>query len=199
MKKIAIYAAALTFSMAPAAALTAQAQTAAAAPAAVNLDVGTMVFDSAGAEIGKVVSNDGTHAVIAFGDAQIAMPVTSFGTTDAGTALGLTVDQLAAGIAQQKAAAEAALNESLQPGATVHALNGSATLGTIKTVEADAVVLTTAEGDVRLPKSAFFQAAHGLSTSFTADQFKAALAEMAANNDAAPQAEAAADQAAAAE
>lgn len=149
----------------------------AAAPAGVTLNTGTTVYDSAGAVIGTVASNDGTNSVINMGDQQIALPNASFGTGEKGPAIGVTLEQLTAGIAQQKAAAQAAVTAALVPGASVKSLNGTAEVGTVKSADADGVILTTTEGDVRLPSNSFFIAAHGLSSSFTAEQFAAAIAQ----------------------
>lgn len=149
----------------------------AAASAGVTLTTGTTVYDSAGAVIGTVASNDGTNSVINMGDQQIALPNASFGAGEKGPAIGVTVEQLTAGVAQQKAAAQAAVTAALVPGATVKSLNGAADVGTVKSADAEAVVLTTTEGDVRLPANSFFIAAHGLSSSFTAEQFAAAIAQ----------------------
>ena len=62
--------------------------------------------------------------------------------------------------------------------------------GILKAVEPDpafnwkGVVVATAQGDVRLPRRAFFVAAQGLTTSFTAEQFAAAIAEATSGSDA---------------
>jgi hypothetical protein len=149
----------------------------AAAPAGVTLNTGTTVYDSAGAVIGTVSSNDGTNSVINMGDQQIALPNASFGAGEKGPAIGVTLEQLTAGIAQQKATAQAAVTAALVPGASVKSLNGTAEVGTVKSADADGVILTTTEGDVRLPSNSFFIAAHGLSSSFTAEQFAAAIAQ----------------------
>lgn len=149
----------------------------AAAPAGVTLNTGTTVYDSAGAVIGTVASNDGTNSVINMGDQQIALPNASFGAGEKGPAIGVTLEQLTAGIAQQKAAAQAAVTAALVPGASVKSLNGTAEVGTVKSADTDGVILTTTEGDVRLPSNSFFIAAHGLSSSFTAEQFAAAIAQ----------------------
>ncbi len=156
---------------------TAAAQDA-AAPAGVTLTNGTTVYDSAGAVIGTVASNDGTNSVISMdGDQQVALPNASFGAGAKGPTIGATLEQLKAGIEQQKAAAQAAVTAALVAGAPVKSLNGTAELGTVKSADADGVVLTTAKGDVRLPTNSFFIAAHGLSSSFTAEQFASAIAQ----------------------
>lgn len=147
----------------------------AAAPS-VKLEVGTTVYDSEGAAIGPVTNNDGTNVVIKMGESQIALPIRSFGSTEKGAALGITSAQLAAGIEQQKAAAAAALTAALQPGTEVRSVKGTAIVGKVKLVEPAGVVLATSQGDVRLPANAFFMSAQGLATSFTADEFAAAIA-----------------------
>lgn len=166
-----------TLSLALAATTTAPALAQGTAAAAVKLDAGTIVYDSEGKEIGPVSSNDGTNVVIALGDKQVALPIASFGKTDKGPALGITVAELTAGIEQQAAASAAALDGALTAGADIRSAKGKAIVGKVKSASADAVVVTTAQGDFSLPRTAFFMSADGLATSFTAEQFAAAVAE----------------------
>ncbi len=180
MRKFASLMTSLSLGLAAAAGAPALAQQAPAATAAVKLEVGTTVYDSEGAEIGKVTTNDGTNVVVMLGDKQVGLPITSFGQGEKGPALGITVAQLLAGIEQQAAAAGAALDAALQPGADVRSAGGTTVVGKVKLVDADGVGVTTAQGDVRLPKSAFFMSPQGLATSFTAEQFAAAIAEATA-------------------
>lgn len=170
----------------------------AAAPAGPTLTPGTTVYDSEGQTIGPIASSDGATVVVTVGDKPAALPASAFMQTDKGTAITLTLAQLTAALDQQAAAADAQLTAALQPGADIKGVNGGSVVGKVKTADAQGVVVTTAQGDVRLPRNAFFVAAHGLSTSFSAEQFAAAVAEAtapdaAAADDAAADAEPAAD------
>lgn len=190
MRKFTGIMTSLSLGFAAAAGAPALAQQAPAAAAAVKLDVGTTVYDSEGAEIGKVTANDGANVVVMLGDKQVGLPITSFGQGEKGPALGITVAQLSAGIEQQAAAAGAALDAALVPGADIRSAQGTVVVGKVKSNDAEGVAVATAQGDVSLPKSAFFMSPQGLATSFTAEQFAAAVAEATAG---APAAEAVAD------
>lgn len=200
MRKYAGLFTSLTLGMALVAGAPALAQQApAAASASVNLAPGTIVYDSEGAEIGPIASNEGGNIVVTVSGKPAALPANAFMQTDKGTAITLTLAQLTAALEQQNAALDAQLTAALQPGADVRSVKGSAVLGKIKSSDPEGVVVATAQGDVRLPRKAFFVSAQGLSTSFTAEQFAAAIAEAGAGSSAQPGAVADADAAADAE
>lgn len=192
MRKYAAFLTSLALGTAMAAGAPAFAQAPAAAPAGPTLTVGTTVYDSEGQTIGPIASSDGATVVVTVGDKPAALPASAFMQTDKGTAITLTLAQLTAALDQQAAAADAQLTAALQPGADIKGVNGGSVVGKVKTADAEGVVVTTAQGDVRLPRKAFFVAAHGLSTSFSAEQFAAAVAE-AKTPDAAATDDAAAD------
>ena len=187
MRKLAGFVATLSLTMAAAAAAPALAQDAAAA--AVDLSVGTKVFDSEGTELGTVTSVQGPNVVVDLGDSkQIALPSASFGMLEKGPTIGATKAQVVAAVDQAAAANEAKLTAALVPGADVRSANGTAVLGKVKLAATDGVVLTTPTGEVKLPRNAFFMGQAGLQTSFTAEQFAAAMQEVntaAAADDAA--------------
>lgn len=161
----------------------------AAAPAAPALTAGTKVFDSTGAELGTVTKVDGENVVVDLGAGkQVTLPASGFGALEKGPTIGATKADVVAAVDQAAAGAGAQLEAALQPGADVKAAGGAAVVGKVKLAEADGVVLTTPTGDVKLPRNAFFVGADGLATSFTAEQFAAAIAQAAP----APQTEAAA-------
>lgn len=199
MRKYAGLFTSLTLGMALAAGAPAQAQQAPAAASTVNLAPGTMVYDSEGKEIGPIASAEGGNVVVTIGDKPAALPANAFMQTEKGTAITLTLAQLTAALAQQDAALDAQLTTALQPGADIHGVNGNSVIGKVKSSDAEGVVVATAQGDVRLPRKAFFVSAQGLSTSFTAEQFAAAVAEAGAGSSATSSAVADADAAADAE
>ena len=198
MRKYAGIFTSLTLGMALAAGAPALAQQApaAAAPAGVNLAPGTTVYDSEGQPIGPIASVEGGNVVVTVGDKPAALPATSFMQTDKGPAITLTLAQLNAALEQQNAALDAQLTAALQPGADIKGVNGNSVVGKVKSSDPEGVVVATAQGDVRLPRKAFFVSAQGLATSFTADQFAAAIAEAGAGSSAQPGAVADADAAA---
>lgn len=187
MRKLAGFVATLSLTLAAAAGAPALAQDAAAATT--NLSVGTKVFDSEGTELGTVTMVQGANVVVDLGDSkQVTLPSASFGMLDQGPTIGATKAQVVAAVDQAAAAGEAQLAAALQPGADVHSAKGTAVLGKVKLADAEGAVLTTPTGEVKLPRSAFFVGQAGLQTSFTAEQFAAAMKEVnsaAAADDAA--------------
>ncbi|WP_338425276.1 hypothetical protein [Sphingopyxis kveilinensis] len=187
MRKFAGFVATLSLTMAAVAAAPAVAQD--AASAAVNLSVGTKVFDSEGVELGSVTTVQGANVIVDLGyGKQVTLPSASFGMLEKGPTIGATKAQVMAAVDQAAAAGEAQLTAALQPGADVRSANGTAVLGKVKLADAEGVVLTTPSGEVKLPRNAFFMGQAGLQTSFTAEQFAAAMKEVntaAAADDAA--------------
>ena len=188
MRKLAGFVATLSLGVAAVVATPALAQDA-AATATADLSVGTKVFDSEGAELGTIASAQGANVVVDLGAGkQVTLPANSFGKLEQGPTIGATKAQVLAAVDQAAAGNEAKLTAALQPGAEVRGVNGNSVLGKVKLVAADGVVLTSPTGDVKLPRSAFFIGQAGLATSFSAEQFAAAMQEVntaAAADDAA--------------
>lgn len=151
----------------------------AAATAEAKLAVGTKVFDSEKAELGTITSVQGPNVVVDLGAGkQVTLPGNAFGMLEQGPTIGATKAQVLAAVDQAAAANEAKLNAALVVGADVLSAQGAAVIGQVKLVEADGAVLTTPQGDIKLPRHALFvNAQDALATSFTADQFKAAMAQ----------------------
>lgn len=190
MRKFAAIIATLSLGTAAIVAAPAMAQDAAAAT--VDLSVGTKVFDSEGAELGTVTSAQGANVVVDLGAGkQVTLPSNAFGKLEQGPTIGATKAQVVAAVDQAAAGSDAKLTAALQPGADVRSATGSAVVGKVKLAEADGVVLTTPTGDVKLPRNAFFVGQAGLATSFTAEEFAAAVAQ--AITTPAPQADATAE------
>ncbi len=187
MRKFAGFVATISLGISAIAAAPVLAQDAAAAT--VNLTAGTKVFDSEGAELGTVASIAGANVVVDLGEGkQVTLPSNAFGQLEKGPTIGATKAQVVAAVDQANAGSEAKLTEALQPGADVRGVGGATILGKVKLVAQDGVVMTTPTGDVKLPRNAFFVGQTGLATSFTAEQFAAAMKEVntaAAADDAA--------------
>lgn len=175
MRKFAGFVSSLTLGMAALSATPALAQAADAAAPTVNLAPGTTVYDSEGAEIGPIASVAGANVVVTLEGKPVTLPSNAFMKTDKGTAITITLAQLSAAVNQQATANAAALDAALVVGADVRGANGTAVLGKVKLVDASGVVVTTPTGEVKVPKSAFFVSETGLASSFTAEQFAAAM------------------------
>lgn len=155
---------------------TASAQTAPApaAPATASVAVGATIYDTAGGVVGTVASSDGTNAVIDTGTVKAAVPLTSIATGAKGATMAMTKAQLDAAAGQQQAQASAEFKAKLVPGAAVYG-TGGAQLGTIKSVDASTVTVTTAQGDAALPIAGFGPGPQGVTIGMTAAQLSAAM------------------------
>ena len=151
-------------------------QTTAAAGAAVT--TGATVYDTSGGVVGTVESTDGTNAVVNTGTVKAAIPLTSLGSGAQGPVLAMTKAQLEAAAGQQQAQASAEFKSKLVPGATVYGTGGTQ-LGTIKSVDASGVTLTTTDGDAVLPVTGFGPGPQGILLGMTAAQLKAAMSAAA--------------------
>lgn len=156
------------------------------APAAATPTVGASVYDSAGVEIGKIESVSNGAAVVASPTGKFSLPTTSIGQGAKGLSIAMTKADLDAAAQQAKAAASGALASKLVAGTPVGSVDGSATLGTIKSADAQFVTLTTAKGDVKLPVAGFAAGPTGnVILGMTAAQFNAAVGGAAAATPAA--------------
>lgn len=180
MRHFAAYVTSFSLGLAAAAMAPAMAQEAGTA-STLPFSAGTTVYDSQGKAVGPITSVDGPHVVFTVNGKTVALPKTSFSQSDKGPAITLTLEQLTSWLDEQAAAGAAALDAALVAGADIRSAKGAAVVGQVRAFDADGVVVTTAEGDMRLPKNAFFLSDQGLATSFTAEQFAAAIAEAKAN------------------
>lgn len=164
----------LFMSAAPHAAL-AQSPAAVAAP---DLSPGVMVYDPAGGEVGKIESRSGDTIVIGLDGGPIALPASSFGLVDKRVAIGVTRADLVAARDKAAAARSEKLEAALVQGAEVRGANGQVALAKVKTIAADGVVISTASGDIKIARSAFFLAPGGLAMNYSPEQFAALLAKI---------------------
>lgn len=175
MRTISVLLAGLALATAPA---IASAQTASPAPgAAGQLTVGASIYDASGSQIGTIDSVTGDSVVVATGTGtnKVAIPPASFGKGAKGPTLSATRAQLDAAASQAADAGKAALASKLVAGAEVRGSGGATVVGTVKTVEADAVLVGTPKGDVRVPVTAFRAGPSGLVVAMTATEFDAAV------------------------
>lgn len=170
------YRIALTLSALMIAPAAAQAQTTAPAAASATPAVGATVTGSDKAVIGTVKAVTPQAIVIDTGTNQVPVPPNSVGkdAIGGGWHMAMTKTQLDAAVEQQKAQMAAAVQAAAVPGAQVHG-TGGAVLGTVKVADAQAITLTTAKGDAKLPVAAFGMGPTGLSVGYTQQQFDQVL------------------------
>lgn len=137
---------------------------------------GTNVYGPEGGEVGTIVSVENGVVTVNTGTHTAPLPENAFGKSDKGPTISVTKAQLDAMVVEQAAAATAARDTALVAGAAVVSPKGAA-LGTIKSVEGDAVVLESPAGPVQLKREHFALDAQGALTAlFTAEQVAAAAA-----------------------
>ncbi|MFM2281081.1 MAG: hypothetical protein RLZZ444_3312 [Pseudomonadota bacterium] len=163
------------------ASVMAQTPSAPASPAAPapNLVAGAKVFDSAGDEVGTVVSVVGGTVVLDTGTHRASLAVSSFATNAKGPVFGMTKSQLNAAIEEATAKSAAALDAALVVGADIRSQDG-VVVGKVKEIQADSVVVDRSSGAVALPKRSFLVASGGLGISMTAQQLEEAIAKTSA-------------------
>jgi hypothetical protein len=147
---------------------------AAHAAAPPQLAAGMTVLDPSGGTVGVIDSISAGNAVIATGANKVALPVASFAMGEKGPMIGMTKAQLDEAAAKASASMAVALRSQLVPGATINGSQGNS-VGTIKAVEGDFLVLTTAKGDARLPVSSVGSGDKGLTIGMTASDLEKAV------------------------
>ena len=137
------------------------------APAAIG--AGTIVKDTAGAEVATVVRVDGNAYVIKTDKHEVRLPTTAFTPHDGVLLFGMTRDQLNAEVEKSLAAAAA----KIAVGAAVSDSTGAA-VGTLTAVDADTVTVKLASGAlVRVPRAGVAPGANGVVVGATAAQLEA--------------------------
>jgi preprotein translocase subunit YajC len=151
--------------VAPAAA----AQESASVPATA-LTPGTKIYDSAGEPVGTVAKVSGDKVAVAIDGNGLVVPRDAFIQTDKGPALKATKAKILAVLNEAERDA-AAVEAALKVGAEVRSADGAAVLGKIKALTPQGAVMSTGEGDITMPRAAFFLAKSGLAVKVTAAQF----------------------------
>ncbi|ALC11860.1 hypothetical protein [Sphingopyxis sp. 113P3] len=161
---------ALSLSAAILAASPAQAVQKSGAVAATELTPGTKVYDVDGKEVGTVAKVSGDKVAVAIEGNGLVVPRAAFVRTDKGPALKATKAKILAVLHEAERDA-AAVDAALKVGAEVRSADGAAVLGKIKAITPQGAVMTTGEGDITMPRAAFFLAKSGLAVKVTAAQF----------------------------
>jgi hypothetical protein len=139
--------------------------------------VGTTVYDPAGGTVGTIEAVSPDAVTVSTGTTKVALPTSAFGTTEKGTAIGMTKVELEAAAQSAAANASAAVKSQLVAGAQVYGQSGATSVGTVKDATGDLVTLTTPKGDVRLPIAGFAAGPDGkIIIGMTAAEFDAAVA-----------------------
>ncbi|MBB3861144.1 preprotein translocase subunit YajC [Novosphingobium hassiacum] len=154
----------------------AQAPASTAKAAAASVTVGATVYDTSGAEVGKIKSVTAPNFVIDTGTTTATLALTSLGTSPKGPVLAMSKADLDAAATRAAADASAALASSIVVGAAVHASDGTTALGKIAEVAEADFVLDTGKTKVKLPKSSVAQGSAGLMIGMTAQEFADATA-----------------------
>jgi hypothetical protein len=141
-----------------------------------DVAVGATVYGPEGNAVGTIESVADGVVTIDTGAHKAPLPANAFGKGDKGPTITVTKAQLDDMVAQQLAAANAQRDAALVAGAAVTTADGQA-LGTVKSVEGDAVVVERAAGPVSLKREHFaVDQSGGLMALFTAAQIEAAVA-----------------------
>jgi preprotein translocase subunit YajC len=151
--------------VAPAAA----AQESASVPATA-LTPGTKIYDSAGEPVGTVAKVSGDKIAVAIDGNGLVVPRDAFVQTDKGPALKATKAKILAVLNEAERDAEA-VEAALKVGAEVRSADGAAVLGKVKAVTPQGAVMSTEQGDITMPRAAFFLSKSGLAAKVTAKQF----------------------------
>lgn len=152
------------------------AQSASAPAATAEISVGASVFDANGGDVGTIEVISGDAIVVSTGTQKVTLPKAAFAQWPKGLTIGMTRDELNTAAQQAEAKTAEALANALTPGAEVHG-SGGTTIGTVKSVETEQVLVATAKGDVTIPTGSFIVDAAGLSIGLSAAQFEQAVAE----------------------
>lgn len=146
------------------------------APTAASLmKAGTAIVDTSGNPVGTVDSVVDGNAIVDTGTNKIAIPGGSFGVKDTSLLLAATKEQLNGAAEQAAAAAKQAVLAAIVPGAQIFGEAGTV-IGAVKAFDAGIVLVTTPDGDVRVPSAGFGNGAKGLTLNMSATDFAAAVA-----------------------
>lgn len=141
-----------------------------------QLTAGMTVSDAAGGQVGMIDSVTADSVVIATGTHKVALPLSSFAAGSNGPVIGMTRAELDAAAEKASADAAAALRAQILPGVAIAGSQGN-NLGTVKAVEGEFVILTTAHGDAKLPIASVGSGPKGLMIGMSANDFHTAISK----------------------
>ena len=155
----------------PLAGPAAQAQE--AAPAA-SLVTGAKVYDQNGEEVGRIAKVSGDKVAVSIEGNGLVVPKKAFVKGAKGPALKAPKAKILAVLREAEADA-AAVDGVLKPGAEVRSADGAAVLGKVAAIAPQGAVLTTSEGNITMPRAAFFLSDRGLAVKVDEKQFLAGV------------------------
>ena len=147
--------------------LPAAAQEAASAGSIVT---GAKVYDQNGEEVGRIVRVSGDKVAVSIDGNGLVVPRNALVKGARGPALKAPKAKIVAVLKQAEADA-AAVDGALKPGAEVRSADGAAVLGKISAMVPQGAVLTTRDGNVTMPRAAFFLSDKGLAVKVNEKQF----------------------------
>ena len=156
------------------------------AASSASLTPGTKVYDQAGEEIGQIVKVEGDKVAVAVNGSGLVVSKSAFLMTKKGPALKAPKAKIFAVLKEAEADA-AAVEGALKPGAEVRSADGAAVLGKVKAMAPQGAVLTTRDGNITMPRAAFFLSDKGLAVKVTKEQFVAGVRAARAQKKAAEQ------------
>ncbi|GGJ41941.1 hypothetical protein CDQ92_07900 [Sphingopyxis bauzanensis] len=139
------------------------------APAS-SLVAGATVYDVNGEEVGKIAKVTGDRVAVSIDGNGLGLPRQAFVQGAKGPALKATKVKILSVLRQAEANA-AAVGGALKPGAAVRSADGAVVLGKITSVTPQGALLTTNEGNITMPRAAFFLSKNGLAVKLSEKQF----------------------------
>lgn len=140
-----------------------------AAPAT-SLTTGTKVYDQNGEEVGQIAKVSGDRVAVSIDGNGLVVPKSAFVKGGKGPALKAPKAKILAVLRQAEADA-AAVGGALKPGAEVRSADGAAVLGKVTALAPQGAVLSTREGNITMPRAAFFLSDKGLAVKVNERQF----------------------------
>ena len=137
---------------------------------AASLTPGTRIYDQNGEEVGRIVKVTNDRVAIAIGDNGLVVPKNAFVKTKKGPALKAPKAKILEVLKEAESDA-AAVDAALKPGVEVRSADGASVLGKVKAIAPQGAVLTTGEGNITMPRAAFFLSAKGLAIKVNEKQF----------------------------
>jgi preprotein translocase subunit YajC len=135
-----------------------------------SLTPGTKVYDQSGEEVGQIVKVEGDRIAVAIDGNGLVVPKDAFIKTSKGPALKASKAKILAVLKEAETDA-VAVNGALRPGAEVRSADGAAIVGKVKAKTPQGAVLTTPEGNITMPRAAFFLSERGLAVKVNEKQF----------------------------
>lgn len=135
-----------------------------------SLVAGAKVYDQNGEEVGQIAKVSGDRVAVSIDGNGLVVPKNAFVKSAKGPALKAPKAKIVAVLRQAEADATA-VDGALKPGAEVRSADGAAVLGKVTSIAAQGAVLSTKEGNITMPRAAFFLSEKGLAVKVNETQF----------------------------